>query len=347
MAKQDGKAPKRSGKAGISRRTVLGAAGAVGLAGALGVVAAPSIVRSADLKKVRFGWAAPAACHAPLGYAAQQGIFAKHGIDIELVDFLANGDDALTKYLASGKIDAGAGFLLGWLKPLDEGLDVRLISATHAGCMRLLTTAASGIKKLEDLKGKTIAVGALNDAAQQTFSVSLVKAGVDPDKDITWKAFPDNLLSVAVQKGEADALGHIDPQGYDWILNDHLVEIANSQTGAYANLSCCTVGASLDFLKRDKALVRATVEAIVETHEFVADHPAEVAKFYKEKYNPPVSEETLRQLLGVLAYHHHPAGEALEKEIAEEIDDLKLIKVFRADADSKALAKKFSYNVFA
>jgi NitT/TauT family transport system substrate-binding protein len=346
MAKQSSKKSKGTKRNGISRRTVLGVAGAAGLAGALGVIGAPSIVRSAELKKVRFGWAAPAACHAPLGYAAQEGIFAKHGIDIELVDFLANGDDALTKYLASDKLDVGAGFLLGWLKPLDEGLDVKLISATHAGCMRLLTTSASGIKKLEDLKGKTIAVGGLNDAAQQTFSVSLVKAGVDPEKDITWKAFPDNLLSTAVQKGEADALGHIDPQGFDWIKNDHLVEIANSQTGAYANLSCCTVGASTAFLKKDKALVRSVVEAIIEAHDFVADHPAEVAKFYKEKYNPPVSEETLKELLGVLAYHHHPAGEALEKEIAEEIDDLKLIKVFRQNADSKALAKKFSFNVF-
>jgi hypothetical protein len=37
----------------------------------------------------------------------------------------------------------------------------------------------------------------------------------------------------------------------------------------------------------------------------------------------------------------------LEREIAEEIEDLKLINVFRANADGKALAKKFTYNVFA
>lgn len=331
----------------VSRRAVLQVAGAAGVLGTLGVVAAPHVARTAPLTKVRFGWAAPAACHAPLGYAADKGIFAKHGIDIELVDFLATGDDVLTKYLAAGKLDAGAGFLLGWLKPLDEGLDVKLISATHAGCMRLLTSATTGIKKLEQLRGKTIAVGAVNDAAQQTFSVSLAKAGIDPLTEITWKAYPDNLLAVAVQKGEADALAHIDPQGYGWIHDDHLIEIANSQTGAYRNLSCCTVGASVEFLKKDKSVVRRVVEAIIETHEFVANHPAEVARFYKAKYNPPVSEEVLRDLLGVLAYHHHPAGAALEKEVAEEIEDLKLIKVFRANANAKVLAKKFSYNVFA
>jgi NitT/TauT family transport system substrate-binding protein len=331
----------------VSRRRILQVAGAAGAVGALGVVAAPHVGRTAPLKKVRFGWAAPAACHAPLGYAADKGIFAKHGIDIELVDFLATGDDVLTKDLAAGKLDAGAGFLLGWLKPLDEGLDVKLISATHAGCMRLLTSTQTGIKTLRELRGKTIAVAGVNDAAQQTFSVSLAKAGIDPATEITWKVYPDNLLAVAVQKGEADALAHIDPQGYGWIHDDHLIEIANSQTGAYRNLSCCTVGASIEFLKQDKAVVRHVVEAIIETHEFVASHPAEVAKFYKEKYNPPVSLAVLTELLSVLAYHHHPAGTALEREIAEEIEDLKLIKVFRANAEARVLAKKFSYNVFA
>ena len=332
--------------ASLSRRAVLGAAGAVGLAGTLGGLAAPTIVRSAELRKVRLGWGQPLVCHGPLAYAAKTGIFAKHGVDVELVDFLANGDDALTKFIASGKIDVGAGFLLGWLKPLDEGLDVRLISGVHAGCTRLLVNRNSTVKQLMDLRGKTIAVAQENGPAQQMFSVSLVKLGIDPVKDATWKVFPDNLLSVVVQRGDAHALAHFDPQTYGWIKDDRLVQIADNQTGAYENISCCTIGASSAFLQKDKGLVRGVVEAIIQTHEYVADHPVEVARFYKETYKPPVSEDTLVDLLGLLAYHHHPAGAALEREIAEEIDDLKLIGVFAQNADSKALAKKFTHNVF-
>jgi NitT/TauT family transport system substrate-binding protein len=331
----------------VSRRTVLGTAGAAGLAGTLGVLAKPAVVRSADLQRIRFGWAQPAACFAPIAYAAETGVFAKHGIDAELVDYYASGDDALTQYVASGKIDVGAGFLLGWLKPMDEGLDVRLISGTHAGCARLLTTRASRIKQTVDLRGKTIAIAQSNGPAQQVFAVTLIKAGVNPDKEITWKVFPDNLLAASLQKGEADALAHFDPQTFGWIKGEGLIEIANNQSGVYENLTCCTVGASTAFLKRDKALVRSTVEAIIETHEVVARDPDAVAKFYKNTYKPPVSEEILAELLGQLAYHHHPAGPALQREIAEEIDDLKLIGVFRADADGKALAKKFTFNVFA
>jgi NitT/TauT family transport system substrate-binding protein len=338
---------KTLNKPSVSRRTVLGIAGATGLAGTLGVLGRPAVVRAVELQKVRFGWAQPAACFAPIGYAANKGVFAKHGIDVELVDYLANGDDVLTKHIASGRIDAGSGFLLGWLKPMDEGLDVRLISGTHAGCVRMLTTRDSGIKQVVDLRGKTIAVAGSNSPPQQVFSVTLIKAGINPDKDVTWKVFPDNLLPVALRKGEADALAHFDPQTFGWIKDEHLIELANNQSGAYENLSCCTVGASTAFLKRDKALIRSLVEAIIEMHEVVAKDPVAVAKFYKETYKPPVSEEALADLLGQLAYHHHPAGPALEREIAEEIDALKLIGVFGKNADSQALAKKFTFNVFA
>jgi NitT/TauT family transport system substrate-binding protein len=72
----------------------MGTVGAAGLAGTLGVLAKPAIVRSAGLQRVRLGWAQPVACHAPLAYAAKIGVFAKYGVDVDLVDFLANGDDA-------------------------------------------------------------------------------------------------------------------------------------------------------------------------------------------------------------------------------------------------------------
>lgn len=49
----------------MSRRRVLQSAGAAGVLGATGIIAAPLIGRTAELKKVRLGRAAPAACHAP------------------------------------------------------------------------------------------------------------------------------------------------------------------------------------------------------------------------------------------------------------------------------------------
>ena len=140
----------------MSRRTVLGTVGAAGLAGTLGVLAKPAIVRSADYK--RFGRLGAAGRLPRTAGLRGAGVFAKHGVDVEMVDYLANGDDVLTKHIASGKIDVGAGFLLGWLKPLDEGLDVatdlRHPCRLHAAADDPHHWRQAGA----DLRGKTIAI---------------------------------------------------------------------------------------------------------------------------------------------------------------------------------------------
>jgi NitT/TauT family transport system substrate-binding protein len=43
--------------------------------------------------------------------------------------------------LATNKADIGAGLILDWLKPLEQGLDVKLIVDSHGGSQRLLATS--------------------------------------------------------------------------------------------------------------------------------------------------------------------------------------------------------------
>ena len=74
--------------------------------------------------------------------------------------------------LASGKADAGVGMALGWLKPLEQGFDVKLTAAIHGGCIRLLTTQGSGITSVAGLKGKT--VGTFNMASPDKNFISIL-----------------------------------------------------------------------------------------------------------------------------------------------------------------------------
>ena len=113
--------------------------------------------------------------------------------------------DQLLELLASGKADAGVGMALGWMKPLEQGFDVKLTAALHGGCIRVLTTQQSGITGIAGLKGK--AVGTFNMASPDKNFVSIlaVKQGLDPLKDIEWRVYPADLLGVALQKGEIQA----------------------------------------------------------------------------------------------------------------------------------------------
>ena len=152
-------------------------------------------------------------CLAPVPVAIEHGYFQKHNLDVELVNY-SGSTDQLLEAIATGKSDAGLGMALRWLKPLEQGFDVKIAAGTHGGCMRVLSHADSGVSKLADLKGKIVAVGDLAGPDKNFFSIQLAKLGIDPNKDIDWRAYPGNLLNVAVEKGEVQAFLSSDPLAY-------------------------------------------------------------------------------------------------------------------------------------
>jgi NitT/TauT family transport system substrate-binding protein len=336
-----------TGTNGPSRRTILatvGAAGVVSAAGVLGSrVFSPAIAGPAP--KIRLAWADVAACHSPLGFGVAKGIYAKHNLDVELYPFTSNGQTVI-QALATRKADAGAGLLGDWLKPLEQGLDVKLFVGSHGGCGRLFASEKSGIKDLKDLKGKTIAVYAMGASPQTVLQVSIFKAGVDPQDDVTWKVVPFDLVGETVARGEADAGMHIDPWAWSIEKKHNLVHIADTQTGYYEGHTCCVLGASGPFLVANKDAIRRLAEANIEIHEYTAAHPDEVGTWYAENLKPAgLTAADLTEILGKLVYHNHPVGQPLIDQIRIAAEDLKLVKVLDSETDPKTLAERVTVNI--
>src|ERR1700757_3124794 len=86
-------------------------------------------------------------CHSPLGFGVAKGIYAKHNLDVDLYYQGASGQ-TLIQALATNKADAGAGLIGDWLKPLEQGFDVKLFVGSHGGCQRLLAPKTSGVKDI-------------------------------------------------------------------------------------------------------------------------------------------------------------------------------------------------------
>ncbi len=126
-----------------SRRTLLKTAGAAGVAasaGALGrQIFSPAI--AAPAPKMRLAWTEVAACHSPLGFGVAKGFYAKHNVDVDLYYQGASGQ-TLIQALATNKADAGAGLIGDWLKPLEQGFDVKIFVGSHGGCQRLLASSS-------------------------------------------------------------------------------------------------------------------------------------------------------------------------------------------------------------
>jgi len=336
-------------KRGLSRRAVLKTAGALGIVASAGTVSgrlfSPAIAGPAP--KIRLAWTEVAACHSPLGFGVAKGIYSKHNLDVELFYQGASGQ-TLIQALATGKADAGAGLIGDWLKPLEQGFDVKLFVGSHGGCQRLLASQASGIKDLAGVKGKTIATYDVVSPPKVAFQVTLAKAGIDPETDVTWKVVPFDLVGEAVNRGDADLAAHLDPWAYSIEKKFGFTKIADTQTGVYEGHTCCVLGANGPFLEANKDALRRLAEANIEVHEYTANHPDEVAKWYFETLKPAgLTEAELTEILGKLVYHNHPIGPALVDQIRVTSEDLKLVKVLDPTTDAKEFAERITVNLLA
>lgn len=323
----------------LTRRAFLGTAVA-----AAGTLAAPAIIRAqGSLKPIKLGWFVNAACLSPVAAAKHLGIFEKHGLDVELVKF-AGTTDQLLEALATRKVDTSVGMALRWLKPLEQGFDVKLTGGTHGGCLRLLGDKNQGVTKLEHLKGKTIAVSDIGSPAKNFFSIFLGNRGLDPNKDVEWKVFPGDLLAQAVEKGEAQALAHQDPETWRFLKIDRLTEIATNLTSEYGDRVCCLVGVGSKLLKEDRPAAAAITKALLEAQDITAHHPETTADVYLP-YVANTNKEDLIALLKTHTHYVHPLGDSLRKQLAEYAVELKKINVLKPSTDPVKFAEKITVDV--
>ncbi|MHC2282260.1 NitT/TauT family transport system substrate-binding protein [Bradyrhizobium diazoefficiens] len=297
-------------------------------------------------RKLKLSWNAGAVCLAPLPVAIEHGFFQKQNLDVELVNY-SGSTDQLLEAIATGKSDAGLGMALRWLKPLEQGFDVKIAAGTHGGCMRVLTRTDSSVSKLADLKGKTVAVGDLAGPDKNFFSIQLAKLGIDPVKDVDWRAYPGNLLNVAVEKGEVQAFLSSDPLAYLWLKDSQYKEVASNLDGEYRDKSCCIVGVRGSLVREEPQVARAITQALLDAAMFTSQNPTVAAKSF-QPYAPKAA--TLADIEGMVRYHthhHHPVGEVLKRELKDYADDLKSVQVFKQGTDTAKFAERIYVDVFA
>src|SRR5262245_48760969 len=86
-------------------------------------------------------------CEAPIFTAVEKGFFKEEGIDVSLVKCeWANYKDVL----ALGGFDVTHHLIMYFLKPLEQGLDVKITGGIHRGCLRVQASTKGNIHKIED-----------------------------------------------------------------------------------------------------------------------------------------------------------------------------------------------------
>ncbi|MEV4421347.1 ABC transporter substrate-binding protein [Patulibacter sp. NPDC049589] len=285
-------------------------------------------------RKVRLNWGG-GACEAPLYAAYHQGFFEEAGVPAELTKISgAAGRDAVS----TGKADFAPGILFEWLKPIEQGLDIRLTGGLHKGCLRTVAHEKSGITSLAQLKGKEVGTDSIGGSAMAFFSIDIAKAGINPAKDIKWRVFQGDALDTALRKREVDVIVSSDPFGYLSIDAGYGREIGSNASPEHRDQYCCATTTNYGFLQKYPAVTAKVVQAWFRGSLWAGKNIEATAKLENEKKYVAADRETLEKLLS--SYIWEPGVDQFHEQLTQGAKDFKATGYLTADTDTTALAKK-------
>lgn len=278
-------------------------------------------------------------CDAPGIVAKEKGFFEQAGLDVTLHKTV--GDEDVKAAVGSGTYDGSSGIFYSWLKPIEQGQNVKFIAGLHGGCLRLVVPKDSSITQLAQLKGLKIGIPSLQSSATMFFSMDLLDAGINPLPEagqVQWKVLDQSLLPDALKNGQVDAIAASDPMSYLPLLNGYGKELANNMTGTNAQEFCCCTALNGDLVSKEPDLARKLITAWADGSRYVVGHEEEVAQLEVEKNYIAGDVATITTLLK--SYTWEPSVVKLKSSLLPGIEKFKKTGFLDADADPNALANK-------
>jgi NitT/TauT family transport system substrate-binding protein len=285
--------------------------------------------------KVRVGYIG-LTCEAPIFTAVEKGFFKAEGVDATLVKCeWANYKDVL----ALGGFDVTHHLVMYFLKPIEQGLDVKFTGGIHRGCLRVQAPINGKIKSVEDLRGKRIGVPGMGTPPFIFANRVLGAHGIDASKEITWLVFPAGELGLALDKGEVDAVADSEPIGSLLMAGGKIKNIADQATDApYNSEYCCAVLANGKFLAKNPKAVAAATRALLKAAKWVETNPSAAARMSVEKKylasNPELNTVAISHLRYV------PSVSGAEAAVKSAAVEMKRAGMLNAGTDVDELARR-------
>src|ERR1700738_2184720 len=230
--------------------------------------------------KVRVGYIG-LTCEAPIFTAVEKGFFKEEGLDVTLVKCeWANYKDVL----ALGGFDVTHHLIMYFLKPVEQGLDVKFTGGIHRGCLRVQALTKGNIHTIEDLRGKRIGVPGMGTPPFIFANRVLGAHGINPAKEIDLRVFPAGELGLALDKGEVDAVADSEPIGNLLLADGKVRNVADqAQDMPYKNEYCCAMIVNGKYLAAHPKESAAATRALLKGAKWVETNPAAAARLSVEK----------------------------------------------------------------
>lgn len=224
-----------------------------------GSAGGPAPASSSAPVHVNAGYSEPVADNLPLYIAKEAGIFAKHGLDVDVKQVTSTqGIPALL----AGEIDIDNIGGSEVLSAAAQGGDVEAL-ATLTPVWPYSFYAAPGISSPADLKGKKIAITRPGGSLDVAVRVALKKMGLDPDKDVTiiQTGSVPNVIATLLS-GQAQASVSKPPESMQLVARNFRVLLDLAQAKLPASTVC--VVARKSWVAAHKDVAQRYIDSIVE-----------------------------------------------------------------------------------
>ena len=291
--------------------------------------------RKVDDHKIRVGYIG-LTCEAPIFTAVEKGFFKEEGLDVELVRCeWATYKDAL----ALGRFDVTHHLVMYFLKPIEQGLDVKFTGGIHRGCLRVQAPKNGAIRTVQDLRGKTIGVPGMGTPPFIFASRVLGANGIDPSADVAWRVFPAGELGLALDRKQVDAVADSEPIGGLLLATGKVQNVADqAKDFPYSEEYCCAVLVNGKFLARNPKGAAAATRALLKAAKWVDANPLAAARLSVERRYISSSVDLNGQAISHLRYL--PSVSGAEAAVRSAATEMKKAGMLTVRTDPEALARR-------
>jgi NitT/TauT family transport system substrate-binding protein len=263
----------------FSRRTFLRGLTLTGTAGLLGLptrwVAAEPPPETTRIRLVRV----PSICQAP-SYVAEPLLHSEGFTEVHYLQKAGTAD--IETALASGEADLNGHFAAPLLLRLEVGDPIVILAGLHIGCFQLFGTHE--ICTIHDLKGKIVAVPAL-DSSRYVFLASMVAyVGLDPRKDLNVVTHPGPESIRLLAEGKIDAYLGFPPEPQEMREQQIGHVVVNSTVDRpWSQYFCCMLAGNREFVRTHPVATKRALRAILKAADICTLEPEQAAQFIVDK----------------------------------------------------------------
>jgi len=226
-----------------------------------------------ETTRLRIPWV-PSTCRSP-EWAAEELLHAEGFTDVQYL--MKDSTRGMARALATGEADIGGDFAAPVILNIEAGDPIVMLGGEHIGCFELL--GSERIRAIRDLKGRTVAVPALDPAPYAFLASMAAYVGLDPRRDINWvnHSADDSIRLLA--EGKIDAYLGFQPNPQEFRTKKiGRVVVSSTVDRPWSQYFCCMLYGNKEFVRKNPVATKRALRAIMKSVDLCAVAPEKVAK---------------------------------------------------------------------